>query len=214
MNLAALQPAALRERLPGQGRLRTTTIRRALAVALLATAAILLLAGREAQRYDLVVVAAHDLRPGAVLTDADVRLTRLPARTDLSGLLNDPHTVVGSRLTSAVGAGEALTPSRLLSSRLPEALTGQPTARLVPVRPADPAVAGLLRAGDVVDVIDEQGRVLAADTVVAVPAAPTRTGAGPADTGGASPVLLAVREEPARRVAASGLANALTLVLH
>lgn len=214
MDTATLHPAALRERLTRPGRLRAVTVRRALAAVLLTAAAVTLLAGRGTQHYDTVVVAAHDLRPGAVLAEGDVRLAQLPTGTDLSGLLDDPGTVVGSRLTGAVGAGEALTRSRLLSSRLPEALTGQPTARLVPVRPADPAVAGLLRAGDVVDVIDEQGRVLAADTVVAVPAAPARPAPGPAEAGASAPVLLALREEAAHRVAAAGLAKSVTLVLH
>lgn len=214
-----MNPTALRDRLrnPGPsrpGRLRAVTVRRIAAALLLGAAVVLLIVGREGERYDLIVVAAHDLRPGVVLTDGDLRLARLPAGADLAGTIGDPAVAVGGRLTGAVHAGEVLTGSRLLSSRLPSALTGDGSARLVPVRPADPAVAGLLRAGDVVDVVDEEARVLAADAVVAVPAAaPSRsmTGAG-ADA--SAPVLLAIGRGPAHRVAAAGLANALTLVLH
>lgn len=206
-----MNPAALRDRLPHPGRLRAVTVRRMVAVLLLGAAVTLLIVGRGRERYDLIVVAAHDLRPGVVLTDGDLRLARLPADADLAGTFGDPAVAVGGRLAGAVNAGEALTGSRLLSSRLPSALTGDASARLVPVRPADPAVAGLLRSGDVVDVVDEQARILASDAVVAVPAAaPSRSMTG---AGASAPVLLAIGRGPAHRVAAAGLANALTLVL-
>ncbi|MFC0315811.1 SAF domain-containing protein [Gordonia phosphorivorans] len=189
----------IRFRRPRSPHLRVVTLRRVAAVALLACAAAVLAIDRSQVRTDPVVVAAHDLRPGQVLGAGDVNLARVPAGSALPGTLRETTAAVGGTVTGAVTRGEAVTASRLLSSRLPAALTGDPRARLVSVRPADPEMAGLLRTGDVVDVIDEQAQILAAGAVVAVPA---------------EPVLLAVEEKSARRVAAAGLANALTLVFH
>ncbi|MCK0439715.1 SAF domain-containing protein [Gordonia alkaliphila] len=192
------QPPWQRRR-PRSRHLRAVTVRRAAAVSLLLCATALLLVDRSQVRTDAVVVAAHDLRPGQVLTAGDVALTEVPAGSALPGTLHEAAAAVGSTVSGAVTEGEAITGTRLLSSRLPAALTGDPRARLVSVRPADPAVTGLLRTGDVVDVVDEDANVLAAGAVVAVPA---------------EPILLAVPETAARRVAAAGLVNALTLVFH
>ncbi|AVL99765.1 flagellar biosynthesis protein FlgA [Gordonia iterans] len=189
---------------------RAVVVRRGLAVLLLIAAAALAVTGHARERTESVLVAAHQLRPGVVVHDDDVRVRQVPAGAALPGVLREPGQAVGGRLAGAVAPGEALTAGRLLSSRLPAALTGDPRARLVPVRTADPAVAGLLRAGDVVDVLDEEARVLATRAVVAVPAAPEPK-SGPA---GSSPVLLAMAEGPARTVAGAGLATALTLILH
>lgn len=192
------------------GRIRAVTVRRALAGLLLLGAVVLVVVGRTGEHRETVVVAAHDLRPGIVVSDDDLRLAQVPPGAALRAL-REVRQVSGHRLTGAVAAGEAVTGSRLLTSRLPAALTGDPAARLVPVRPADAAVSGLLRAGDVVDVLDEEARVLATGAVVAVPAGPSsRTLAG----GAAAPVLLAMKQGPAHRVAATGLSHALTLVLH
>ncbi len=189
-------------RAPGTQRIRAGTVRRTAAAALLLAAGALLLGGTD-DRREPVLVAAHDLRPGAALDDGDLTVTHVPRGGALPGTLRSPDQAIGSRLATTVGAGEAVTGAQLLSSRLPAALTGQPSARLVPVRPADPAVAGLLRPGDLVDVLDEDARVLAADAVVAVPG-----------SGSEVPALLAMGETAAHRVAAAGLANPLTLVLH
>ncbi|WP_298444389.1 SAF domain-containing protein [Gordonia sp. (in: high G+C Gram-positive bacteria)] len=190
-------------------RVRAATVRRAIAVVCVLAAAALFVARPADGRDRAVVVAARDLRPGVVLSDDDLRVTRVPRDVAL-GALHEKREATGSRLTGAVAAGEALTATRLLGSRLPAAVTGDPRARLVPVRPADAAVTGLLRSGDVVDVLDEDAHLLAAGAVVAVPAAPPRSAVAAAD----APVLLAMGEDAAHRVAAAGLANALTLVIH
>lgn len=182
--------------------LRATTVRRIVAVLLVLAAGTLLVVDRGRQSPDLAVVAARPLQPGTVVTGDDVRVVALPAGSTLPGTLRSAGAVVGQRLTGAIGEGEALTDSRLLTPRLPAALTGDPAARLVPVRPADPAVAGLLRTGDVVDVLDDESGVLARDAVVAVPANTS------------TPALLALAEAPAHRVATASLRQSLTLVLH
>ncbi|MFZ2511371.1 MAG: SAF domain-containing protein, partial [Gordonia sp. (in: high G+C Gram-positive bacteria)] len=182
--------------------LRAATVRRTIAALLVVLAGGLLLVERGRHSPDLAVVAARDLRPGSVVTGDDVQVTALPAGSAFPGTLRSVDDVVGNRLTGAVTKGEVLTDTRLLTSRLPTALTGDRSARLVPVRPADPAVAGLLRSGDVVDVLDDESGVLARDAVVAVPA------------DSATPALLALGEAPAHRVAAASLRKSLTLVLH
>lgn len=192
-----------RRRPPGTAHLRATTIRRALAVALLVAAVVVFVVARNARAGERVVVAAHDLRPGVELAAADIAVVQLPPGSALPGMLRTPDDVIGQRVAGAIGAGESITRGRLLTARLPAALIDDDDARLVPVRPADPAVAGLLRTGDVVDVLDEEARVLAADAVVAVPA-----------TDAKAPVLLAMAQIQAHRVAAASLANPLTIVLH
>lgn len=190
-------------RTPGTARIRAGTVRRAAAAALLVAAAAVAVVGGSDPDRNAVLVAAHALRPGTALTPDDLAVVHVPRGAALPGGLNAPQQAVGGRLATAVGAGEAITGSQLLSSRLPAALTGLPSARLVPVRPADSAVAGLLRSGDVVDVLDEQARVLAAGAVVAVPGSASD-----------APALLAMAETAAHRVAAAGLSNPLTVVLH
>ncbi|MFT3659885.1 MAG: SAF domain-containing protein [Gordonia sp. (in: high G+C Gram-positive bacteria)] len=199
-------------RLPELPRLRAVTVRRSLALLLLAAAAALLVTGRAGERTESVVVAARELRPGTALTGDDVHMTPVPAGTAPPGALRSAAAAVGQRVAGTLAPGEPLTVTRMLSSRLPSALTGDPSARLVPVRTADPAVAGLLRAGDVVDVLDGDARVLAAHAVVALPAAAPAESRG---VGGSSaPVLLAIPARPAQLVAGAGLSTALTLVLH
>src|SRR5690606_23791604 len=125
--------------------------------------------------------------------------------------LTEYEEVVGRRLTGSVGRGEVITEARVLTARLPESLTGIRGARLVPVRPADESVAQLVQQGDVVDVIDAEKRVLARDAVVAV--APSNPG-GKNATAANPPILLAMDEAAAQRVAAGSLDVALALILH
>jgi len=206
--LATSLPDRLRERLR-PGRLRSLLVRRVLAAALLIAAVVLLAAGRS-DPGEPVVVAAGALTPGRALTEADLSVVRMDTR-GLSGLLHHRDQAVGRRLSGTLGAGEPVTASRLLDSRLPAALTGEPSARLVPVRPADPALAGLLRTGDVVDVLDEHGTVLARKAVVAVPVSGASSGIGGGSA--APPVLIAMPEPAALRVAAAGLVSAIALVI-
>lgn len=187
---------------PVARRVRAATVRRTAAVLLALAAVGALVGGRAADQQESIVVAARELRPGVILTVDDLQSARI-ARGTAPHALRDPAAALGGRVTGAVAAGEALSRTRLLTSRLPQALTGDPTARLVPVRPSDAAVAGLLRTGDVVDVLDDQARVLAADGVVALPG----------DRDG-DPVLLALGRDAAHRVAGASLSNSVTLVLH
>jgi len=120
-----------------------------------------------------VVTAAQDLPAGTALTHAELSTVRLPPDAVPQGALRAPEQVLGQRLSGAVRAGEALTDVRLLGPGLLPA--GGEVA--VPVRVAEPAVAGLLRPGDRVDVLaaapegGEAARTVVSDVVVlAVPA--------------------------------------------
>ncbi|MGW0041573.1 SAF domain-containing protein [Rhodococcus sp. NPDC003348] len=192
---------------------RTALARRVLAGAL--TVLALLLAVRDHPGDDRVevVTAAHDLSPGAVLHESDLRLAALPAAAVPGGALRGLDDALGHTLAGPARSGEALTDVRLLGSRLAEGTAG-PDARIVPLRIDDSEVAGLLRAGDRVDIlaVDPEGgaapRVLAsAATVVLV---------GQRDGGRSAPapvVLAALPEATATAVAAASLTGALTVTL-
>jgi Flp pilus assembly protein CpaB len=99
-----------------------------------------------------VVIATRDISPGTALTADDISLESRLAAAVPDGATVDLATVLGATLAGAARRGEVLTDVRLLGKRLTEA-TGGPDARIVPVHPADSALAGLVRPGDVVDVV-------------------------------------------------------------
>ncbi|WP_026918737.1 SAF domain-containing protein [Gordonia shandongensis] len=195
---------------------RSLRVRRSVAVLLVLGAALLVVVDQRRPDAPALVVAAVDLRPGEYVTDADVATAPIPTEAAPDGALVDTTAAIGRRVTGPIRRGEVLTDQRLLTSRLPAALTGNRSARLVPVRPADESVASLVRQGDLVDVLDADARVLARDAVVA--AAPQTGGdsstAGGRGLGGSPPILLAVDGDAARRVAATGLGTPLALILH
>lgn len=187
-------------------------IRRSAALLLVAVAVAVGVTGQRAKNDAPVLVAARDLLPGHTVTGTDLRELRIPVELVPDGALRltadgESHTVTGP-----VRAGEIVTESRLLSPRLPMELTGRADARLVPVRLADDTVASLLRAGDLVDVLNAQAQILAAGAIVALvpgagPTTPTRATSNP-------PILLAMTETAAHRVAGAGLDVPLAVVLH
>ena len=158
-----------------------------------------------------LIVAATDLKPGTVLAAEDLVARATPIEVTPDHALTDYEKAIGQRLTGPVNRGEVITEERILTARLPESLTGIRGARLVPVRPADESVAHLVRQGDVVDVIDAERTVLARGAVVAV--APSNS-SGRTAPGANPPVLLAMDEASAQRVAAGSLDVALALILH
>ncbi|MBB6627231.1 pilus assembly protein CpaB [Nocardioides sp. KIGAM211] len=116
-----------------------------------------------------VVVAAHDLPSGAVVTEADLTTAAFAPGSVPSGLADAP---VGRTLAGPLRAGEPVTDVRLVG---PGLAAGHPGLTAVPVRLPDAAMAGLLRAGDRIDLVasDPQGSgartVAAGAVVVAVP---------------------------------------------
>jgi len=99
-----------------------------------------------------VLAVAHDLPAGSTLTPQDIRVVGLSPTNVPAGSLRDRSDVVGRILAGAIRRGEPLTDVRLVGRALTQTLGG---AGLVaaPIRIADPGVARLLQAGDVVDVL-------------------------------------------------------------
>ncbi len=190
-------------------------MRRVASVVLVVTAVGVGMTGQADETDRAVVVAARELHPGVRLSAADVSVSRVPGALVPDGALRLSADGLGRTVVSHVRPGEILTDARVLSTRLPRQLTGRPTARLVPVRPADASVGSILREGDVVDVLSPDSVVLARGAIVALTAGVPPTSGPLSGAGSASaPILLAMDEQAAHRVAAVGLDSALALVLH
>ncbi|GAB05439.1 flagellar biosynthesis protein FlgA [Gordonia amarae] len=194
---------------------RSVIVRRVASVVLVVTAVGVGMTGQADETDRAVVVAARELHPGVRLSAADVSVSRVPGALVPDGALRLSADGLGRTVVSHVRPGEILTDARVLSTRLPRQLTGRPTARLVPVRPADASVGSILREGDVVDVLSPDSVVLARGAIVALTAGVPPTSGPLSGAGSASaPILLAMDEQAAHRVAAVGLDSALALVLH
>ncbi|OBG63750.1 MULTISPECIES: SAF domain-containing protein [unclassified Mycobacterium] len=199
---------------------RTVLARRIAAGGLVVLAGVAALRSNPAGDYAEVVVADHDLRPGAALTPADVHLEKRLAATVPDGSLADVSAVAGSTLAGPTRRGEVLTDVRLLGSRLAESTAG-PGARIVPLRLADSALIDLVRVGDVVDVLAAPAtagpepaqatpKVVATDAVVVLVSAKPKVQAADGDR----VVLVALPARVANTVAGSALGQAVTLTLH
>jgi pilus assembly protein CpaB len=192
---------------------------RRLAAGLLATTALVLALRPEASARAgpatvPVVVAAHDLAPGEVLSSADLSVLRWPAGTPPDGVAPRPADLDGRVLAGGVRRGEPVTDVRLVGTRLSELLP--PGTVAAPVRLADLAVSGLVSAGDRVDVLAaapeaEQAEVVAAGALVLAARGPVNadTGTDPA----AGLLLLAVAPDTAARLAAVATTATLTISL-
>lgn len=154
--------------LAGDGRFRSVRFRRIAAAMLVLAATALMIASQRTPEAPPLMVAATDLRPGTVLTEDHLTARPTPARLAPDGAMTSAAQVVGKRLTGPMRRGEVITDTRLLTSALPESLTGRPGSRMVPVRPADESVANLVQQGDLVDVLDAEHSVLATNAVVAM----------------------------------------------
>lgn len=98
-----------------------------------------------------LVTAAGDLPAGHVLNPGDLRMVSLPAAAGSPGTFSDSAAVAGSRLAVPLRAGTVLADSFLVG---PGLLTGSPDGTTaIPLRTADPAAAGLLSPGVLVDVM-------------------------------------------------------------
>jgi Flp pilus assembly protein CpaB len=188
----------------------------------IAAGALVLLAGIAALRPDpddgraTVVVASHDLTPGAELTADDIRLETRSAPTVPDGSQTDIGAVVGSTLAGPARRGEVLTDVRLLGRRLAESAAG-PDARIVPVHPADSALIDLVRPGDVVDVVAAtEGSTQATPHVVATDAIVVSVSAKPKAQSSNSDrvVLVALSASSATAVAGATLVATVTLTMH
>jgi pilus assembly protein CpaB len=159
----------------------------------------------------VVVAASRDLAAGATVTAADVATADWPAKVAPSGAMTTVGEVVGRVLAGPVRQGEALTDVRLLGAAL--LVRGRGTVA-TPVRLADPATAGLLHAGDRVDVLavrtdqPSTAAVVVASglEVLAVPAVSESDGEG-------ALVILAATSATAARLAAAAVGYRLSVTL-
>lgn len=124
-----------------------------------------------------VLVAAHDLPSGVVLTDDDLTNAEFAPGSVPAGLAT---AALGRTLAAPVRRGEPLTDVRLVGPALSD---GYPGLSAVPVRLPDAGAVGLLRVGDRIDLVaaDPQGSgaevVAAGVPVLAIPHATADVGA-------------------------------------
>jgi Flp pilus assembly protein CpaB len=167
-----------------------------------------------------VVAAARDLPAGTRLTDTDLALARVDPSDVPDGALPRLALARGGTLASAARRGELLTDVRLVSTaavdRLGPGLVG------TPVRIADAESVGLLRPGDVVDVLAAGATAdgasggparLAASAVRVVTVPRAADGAFGLATGDGALVVLATTAETAARIAGAAVTDRLSVVV-
>lgn len=129
-----------------------------------------------------VVKARSQLPAGSVVSTADLLLDRVAASDVPDGVLTDPVALVGKTLAAPVAENQMMTPLAATDAR-----TSVPRGHVIaPLRLADATLAGLLRPGDLIDVIAAdpqagQATVVASGArVVTIPQAPEEgAGSGP-----------------------------------
>lgn len=165
-----------------------------------------------------VVAAARDVPAGARLSAVDLSVVRRAARDLPVGALRDSRLAVGATAISAVRRGEVLTDVRLVGR---SAVTGLGSGLVAtPVRIADAEAVGLLRPGDVIDVlaagapespaVGEARLVASAVRVLTVPRTPGRLGPS---LGEGALVLVATTTGTATRLAGAAVTDRLSVVL-
>jgi len=181
-----------------------------------------------------VVTAARDLTSGVTLTAADLTTITLPASAVPAGAVTSAAAAIGQPVAGAMRRGEPLTDARLDHGPLSAPAPGLVAA---PVRLADAQAAGLLRAGEHVDVLASStsvstsalasattadqpdvtpsaAAVVAADvTVVAIPSAPAGPGAAADPAFEGALVVLATTPDQARRLAQAEVSARLSAIV-
>jgi Flp pilus assembly protein CpaB len=194
---------------------RTVLLRRAVAGVLLLVAVVLAVRPPGSAATS-VLVTVRDVAPGAVLAAADLAVRSWPADLAPAGVLADTAAAEGRVVAGALRRGEPVTDLRLAGSVPALSATGIPDAAAVPVRLADPDVAGLLTPGTRVDVVTaaaEGGapRVVADSAVVLTVLEPGSSTPGGAARGRSA--LVALPREVATRVAAASLSDEVAVTL-
>ncbi|GAB3870716.1 hypothetical protein GCM10029964_005730 [Kibdelosporangium lantanae] len=188
-------------RVPGWS--RTVVIRRFVAGSLVLVAGVLAL--RPARLSDApMVVAGHDLAPGATLSTSDVKVVRAPPALVPVGALVTAESAAGRVLAGVATSGEPITSARLLGPENTRLTAGHPDAAAVPVRLDDEDVAALLVPGSHVDIVGPDQAVVAEDAVVAAVRAGDR---------GRRLVVVVLPRTVATQVAAASLARTLAVTL-
>lgn len=135
-----------------------------------------------------LVVAAHDLAPGSVLTAADLAVAPRARGATPPDPLTSVDDVVGRTVAAPLLTGEALRSRDVVSPGLVSGLG--PGMRATPVRLADEGAADLVRAGDNVDVLASFGSDTGSGATATVVASAVRVLVAPAGSGSTSTSLL------------------------
>jgi Flp pilus assembly protein CpaB len=146
-----------------------------------------------------VVVAAHDLAAGRVLTSADLTVASWAVAQRPASAIATAPSVIGRRLAGPVDSGEPITGTRLVGAELTSGLPTGLVAASVPL--ADTAALGLIHPGDSIDLFaagdataDVSATTLARDIrVLAV--------LPPSSDGGAGSLVIAVDRVTATNIA-------------
>ncbi len=188
------------------GTRRWRTVRRLLALSLVAAAGWSAAAQTPADPGSAVLTVVHDLSLGALLTTADLVISRVDKPPD--GALTAVGDAVGRSLSAPTRRGEILTDLRLVPAEGPDAGPGRQT---VAVRPADPALAQVLHPGMTVAVVG----LSATGTAVVISAQAVVLAVLPAMGGSfatvSPPILLGVPDSEADQVTAATLAGDIAL---
>lgn len=159
-----------------------------------------------------VMTAAHDLAAGVPVGPGDLVATDFAPGSVPDGLARDP---TGRVLAAPLRRGEPVTDARLVA---PSLLEDYPGLVAVPVRLPDAGAAGLLRAGDLIDLVaaDPQGSTattVATDAaVLAVPSADSPEGGATASSSAPPGRLVVVGVDPTEVAAVADAASRLFLI--
>jgi len=150
-----------------------------------------------------VLVSVRDLPPGHRMVASDLRVDHWPEPIRPASALQEPGTAIDATLASGLGAGEAVTTSRLRGSGLLSGLPAGMVAAHVPL--TDPGAAALAHAGDHVDLISSpSGTVLGQDVIVLAVDAPEGAASSALVGGGDTPrpgIVVALSTATAARLA-------------
>lgn len=164
-----------------------------------------------------VVVAARQILAGTTVTEADLRVVRLPVALVPEGAFADARRVVGESAAVPLARGVPVLPGLLADAEV----RGPPGTVVATVRFADPAVADLLSPGVRVDVLAATaeggpGSVVATRALV-LPVARRPADEGALGVGGSAdtsvPVLLAVAPAEAPALAGAAASALLSAVV-
>lgn len=151
-----------------------------------------------------VVVTAREVDGATSLRPADVRVTQVPAGAVPATALRTASQAVGRRLSGSAGAGEVLTARRLAAA------SAARSSLLTVGLAVDPATAGMVQAGDRVDVFATRDDAAPAAVVGrALEVAGTRLTSGSAE----AVVYVRVLPQDAPMLLAAKARRALTVAL-
>ena len=157
-----------------------------------------------------VVRATTQLAGGALIRAGDLEQDDIAAAAAPAGAVQDPAAVIGEVLAGPVAEGQVITPLDLLADR-----STLPVGRVIaPLRLADTDLAGLLRPGEIVDVMGADAQVAKAAVVasgVRVVTIPAVESADTASNAGAL-VLVEVTVAEAAALARAAVSGTLTVL--